>query len=57
LTAPGRRAVPGWAAAAAIVCVFFGVYGYAVLTGHWEAKVPQGAYLELIPKANEFSHP
>jgi hypothetical protein len=43
--------------ASVIGVIFFGIYGYAELTGHWNAKVPQGVYLELIPRADEFGHP
>lgn len=53
----GRRRLAPAAVAGVIAAIFFGVYGYAELTGHWDAKVRQGVYLELIPRANEFGHP
>lgn len=52
-----RRRVPAWAMAAAIVTVFCGATGWAMWTGHWQTHVPSDVYLELIPRAQEFSHP
>ncbi|MEJ5369286.1 MAG: 4Fe-4S binding protein [Bryobacteraceae bacterium] len=52
-----RRRVPAWAVAAAIVLVFCGATGWAMWAGHWQTHVPQDVYLELIPRAQEFSHP
>ena len=57
LMAPARRPVSPWAVAAVIAVVFFGAYGYARVTGHWEAGVSQSTYFELVPRASEFSHP
>jgi polyferredoxin len=56
LKAAGRRLSPA-GVAGAIAAIFFGIYGYAQVTGHWNAKVPQGVYLELIPRASDFGHP
>ena len=55
--APGRRRVPAWAMAAAIAIVFLGVCGYARWSGHWRTDLPSHVYFELIPHANEFTHP
>lgn len=51
-----RRLSPAYAAAL-IGIIFFGVYAYARVTGHWDPDVPQSTYLELIPRASEFDHP
>lgn len=53
----GRRRVPAWAMAAAIVVVFCGATGWAMWAGHWQTHVPSDVYRELVPRANEFSHP
>jgi polyferredoxin len=52
----GRRLRPA-AVAGVIAAIFFAVYGCAELSGNWDAKVRQGVYLELIPRAAEFGHP
>jgi len=57
LSAPRARRVPAWAVAAGIAAVFLGVCGYARVTGHWNTNLPSRAYFELIPHANEFTHP
>lgn len=57
MSAGARRAVPAWAIAAAIGLIFFGVYGYALATGHWHTNLPDRVYMELVPRAQEFSHP
>ncbi len=57
LSLPRRRAVPAWAVAALIAALFFGAYGYARWTGSWRTDLPSTVYFELIPNANQFSHP
>ena len=57
LAAPGKRRVPAWLMAAGIAIIFLGVCGYARWTGHWQTDLPSRTYLELIPHANEFTHP
>jgi polyferredoxin len=57
LAAPRKRRVPAWALAAGVAVVFLGVCGYARLTGHWHTSLPERLYFELIPKANQFTHP
>ena len=52
----GRR-VPDWAMAAGIALLFFGVVGYAKWSGHWATHVRDRVYMELVPHANEASHP
>lgn len=56
-SAPGRRAVPAWAVACAIATIFVGMYGWALAAGHWHTNLPDRLYMELVPRANEFSHP
>lgn len=51
------RAIPGWAMAAAIAVLFFGIVGFAKATGHWHSAIPESAYQVLVPHADEASHP
>ena len=51
------RAIPGWAMAAAIAVLFFGIVGFAKATGHWQSPIPDSAYQVLVPHADEAAHP
>ncbi len=55
--APARRAVPVWAMAAGIAIVFVGLVGYAKLSGHWDTRLPQQIYFQLVPHADDAQHP
>jgi polyferredoxin len=57
LAAPGKRAVPAWTMAAGIAIIFFGLVGYAKLTGHWDTQLPKQVYFQLVPTAGEQQHP
>jgi polyferredoxin len=57
MVAPGRRRVPAWVIAAAVAGLFLGICGYARCSGHWRTDLPSHVYFELIPQANEFTHP
>ncbi len=52
-----HRRVPAWAIAAGVAILFLGITGYARWTGHWRTDLASRVYLELIPQANEFTHP
>jgi polyferredoxin len=52
-----RRTVPAWAIAAAVAGIFLGFVTWARITGHWYTNLPPGVYRELVPRANEFTHP
>ncbi len=54
---PRQRKLQPMAVAAAIALIFLGLVGYAKVTGHWETKLPRGVYMQLVPTANEASHP
>jgi polyferredoxin len=54
---PKRRAVPAWAIAAAIAVLFLGIVGYAQYAGYWRTDLPSQALFDLVPRAQEFSHP
>ena len=52
-----RRALPAWSMAAGIAIIFFGLVGYAKLTGHWSTDLPKQVYLQLVLNACEQAHP
>jgi len=52
-----RKRVRPWMIAAGIAVVFFGLVGYAQLSGHWRSDVPNAVYKELIPNAAAYAHP
>jgi polyferredoxin len=52
-----KRPVPAWAMAAGIAALFFGVVGFAQTAGYWKTNVPAAIYRQLVPHANEASHP
>jgi polyferredoxin len=52
-----KRGLPPLAVAAALAAIFFGIVGYAQYMGYWDTYLPERVYLELIPRAREFSHP
>lgn len=58
---PGKadrsRRIPAWAMAAGIAALFLGVTGFAKATGHWNSPVPDSAYRQLVPRANDAQHP
>jgi polyferredoxin len=54
---PVKRAVPTWAVALVIASLFTGAYGYARYMGYWNPITSPSVYLELVPRANDFSHP
>lgn len=51
------KAMPAWLVAAAIAILFFGLVGYAKLSGHWDTRLPQQIYFELVPHASDAQHP
>jgi polyferredoxin len=57
MAAPRRRALPAWAMAAGIAALFFGITGYARLSGHWQTYLPDSVYQQLVPHADQATHP
>jgi hypothetical protein len=43
--------------AAVLAVIFFGVVLFARMTGHWQTDVPRDVYMQLVPHADEVSHP
>jgi polyferredoxin len=54
---PEQRAMPAWAVAAGIAVLFLGVIGFAKTAGYWNTDLPRSVYLQLVPNADETSHP
>lgn len=52
-----RRAVSPLAVAGIVACIFLGFVLYARASGHWQTDLPRGIYFELVPHANEATHP
>jgi polyferredoxin len=57
LPASRPRTLPAWAMAAGIAALFFGIVGFAKTAGYWETSMPGAVYQQLVPHANEASHP
>ncbi len=51
------RYLPAWAVALAVAVLFFGIVGYAKLSGHWQTDVPSAVYQQIVPNANQATHP
>ena len=57
MCAPRRRRVPAWMIASAAALLFVGICGYARWAGYWQTNLPEQMYFELVPHAQEFTHP
>jgi polyferredoxin len=49
--------LPAWAFAAGVAALFLGIVGFAKTEGYWKSEVPHSVYQQLVPHANEASHP
>ena len=52
-----RRVITPLAFCAVLAYIFFGVVLFARATNHWQTNLPQSVYMQLIPRANELTHP
>jgi polyferredoxin len=52
-----RRAVTPLAMTALLAGIFFGVVLFARATNHWRTNVPSAVYEQLVPNANQATHP
>lgn len=52
-----RRRLSPFAVVCVLAYLFFGVVLYARATNHWKTDLPREVYLQLVPHANELSHP
>jgi hypothetical protein len=57
MAAQTARRLPTWAFAAGVAALFFGIIGFAKMEGYWTSDIPQTVYKQLVPHANEASHP
>jgi len=51
------RPLRPWAMAVGIAALFLGIVGFAKTAGYWKTELPRSVYLELVPNADEASHP
>jgi polyferredoxin len=54
---PSRGRIPAWTLAAGIAVMFVGIVGSAKTLGYWNGQIPRAVYRELVPRADEASHP
>ena len=52
-----RRVVTPLAVCAVLAYIFFGVVLFARATNHWQTNLPQSVYMQLVPRANQLTHP
>lgn len=52
-----RRAVTPWGMAAILAFIFIGTILFARATNHWKTNVPSAVYQQLVPNANQATHP
>ncbi len=51
------RAIGPLAVAGILACIFFGLILLARATNHWQTNIPRAVYMNLVPHANEATHP
>ena len=49
--------MPTWAFAAGVAALFFGIIGFAKTEGYWKSDISNAVYQQMVPHANEASHP
>jgi polyferredoxin len=54
---PTTRRMPTWAFAVGVAALFFGIVGFAKTAGYWKSDIPEAVYRQIVPHANEASHP
>ena len=54
---PNDGKLPAWAMAVGIAVLFIGIVGLAKTAGYWNGDVPDYVYRQLVPQANDLSHP
>jgi len=52
-----RRVITPIAFCAVLAYIFFGVVLFARATNHWQTNLPQSIYMQLVPRANQLTHP
>ena len=51
------RPLAAWQMAAGVALLLFGIVGFAKTAGYWSSDVPNAVFKQLVPHANEASHP
>lgn len=54
---PTQGRLPAWSMALGVAALFLGIVGFAKSAGYWDSDVPDYIYRQLVPQANEISHP
>jgi len=54
---PATRRMSTWAFGAGVAALFFGIVGFAKTEGYWKSNIPEAVYRQIVPHANEASHP
>jgi polyferredoxin len=57
MSGPRTGILPAWALAAGVAAIFLGIVLAAKLTGHWQTILSDQVFFELIPRAQDFTHP
>jgi polyferredoxin len=52
-----RRTLGPLAVAGILAYIFFGLILLARVTSHWQTNIPRAVYMDLVPHANEVTHP
>jgi len=52
-----QRRLPAWAMGVGIAAVLLGIVGYAKIAGLWQTELPRSVYIELVPHAQQATHP
>jgi len=56
ISKPPQR-VSYWALAAGVAVLFFGIVGFAKVSGLWDSHIPAAVYRQLVPHASTARHP
>jgi len=52
-----RRTLGPVAVAAVLVYIFLGFVLFSRVTNHWQTNMPRDVYMNLVPRANQLTHP
>ena len=52
-----RRVLTPLAVCGVLAYIFFGLVLFARVTSHWQTNLPQSVYMQLVPGANQLTHP
>jgi polyferredoxin len=52
-----KRAISPSVVCAVLAYIFFGLVLFARATNHWQTTIPESVYMNLVPRANQLTHP